>query len=51
MPTMATVCPARMSLRAKMFMAQATGSPGTGLPSSFGGSGTTMAASARSYSA
>ena len=41
----------RTSERAKMFMAQATGSPGTGVPSRLAGSGTTMSARATSYSA
>ncbi len=51
MPMIATVCPARMSLRRKMFMAQPSGSPGNGMPSSDAGSFTTLSASARSYSA
>ena len=51
MPTMATVCPALISALRKMFMAQPSGSPGNGLPASAGGSFTTAASSATSYSA
>jgi hypothetical protein len=51
MPTMATVCPAAMSLRRKMFMAQPRGSPGKGAPLSAPGRRTNASASARSYSA
>ncbi len=50
-PTMATVCPASTSLRRKMFMAQPSGSPGKGRPSSAAGSGITASALAMSCSA
>ena len=51
-PTTATLCRRRGSrCGAKTFIAQPSGSPGNGAPSSSGGSGTTRVAAATSYSA
>ncbi len=50
-PTIATVCPARSSLRRKMFIAHPSGSPGTGCPASASGSFTVSTAGTTQYSA
>ena len=51
MPITATVCPATISLRWKMFIAQPRGSPGNGCPASVSGSLATDPTSAMSNSA
>ena len=51
MPTIATVCPARMSLRRKMLNAQPSGSPGNGWPASAAGNFTSRSVGAMSYCA